>query len=250
MFIRDPITGLWKPPTPRARFYLPGSWAPARRALGPIIVTDLGNGSDTGALATGTFSGFTDYPSAGRAVAIIMARDGASAYTASSVAFGGLGNGTVHADCGAVGVQTTIVIASKIVSAGAVGNIVATFNETLDNDKICTLLHLSGTGVGTALASTPIETTDAVSDAVISGTIDCPRGGIVIAGAVATGAGLTLDTWAGVSTVDNSQITADSTRFGCAHSVFAAAQSGLTISATFSGTSGQKALAAVAFAEG
>jgi len=221
----------------------------ARRRGGPITVTDLGDQADTGTDNQSNFA-FGSFGTEGadrRLVAIILGRDSASAYTCTGVTIGGVA-ATVHADCGGVSQQTSMVIASAIVPTGASGSVVVNWSEALASNQSCTLLELHGTDLGSA-ASDSDALTDSVSDSALAGAIDCPARGIVIGGACATGAGLSLSNFGALTNVAANASTGDSTRVGVAWEIFPTAQSGLSCVATFSGTSGNKALALASFAE-
>lgn len=223
---------------------MPGLFIPPGTADAPIAVEDLGTVEDSGSDAQSNFAFGSFGAAAGDRVliALITARDSFSNdFTATAVTIGGVSAAllqTVNPDT-----TTQSVIAIAAVPSGASGSVVVDWSEAIASDQLCTLLKVTGLG-----SLSPYDSDPVVSDGnntTLSGTIDCPAGGLVIAVAAVSGSRSFAPSLA------NEAADQAGSDIGQSHSaswqVFATAQTGLTVSATPNAIASDKTMVIASF---
>ncbi len=210
----------------------------------PIAVDDLGTLEDTGTDSQSNFAfGSFGAAAADRTlIAIITTRDSFSDdFTATAVTIGGVSATLLQTANPSTTTQTVIAIAA--VPTGASGSVVVDWSEAIGNDQLCTLLRVTGLG-----SLTPYDSDPVISDGnntTLSGTIDCPARGLVIAGAAVSGSRTFTPSLA------NEAADQAGSDIGHSHSVsweiFPSAQTGLAVSATPNSIASDKTMVVAAF---
>lgn len=209
--------------------------------MGIALATDHGNVTDTGTDQSVFAFGSVGGAGPMLAIALIGVEDSLNSFDASAVSiFGVTPTSFFSVNSGSA---VCAVVAWAVVAAGSSGNVVVDWTEAVSNDQVCTLLTFTGAN------STSYDTGGGAttgSSATVTANIDCPAGGLIIGSFTSTTTGAL--TWT-LATVDNHQITTDgNSRVGCAHEIFAGAQTNLAVTVTQGAAVGVKVLAAVSFA--
>lgn len=200
-----------------------------------ISVSDLGSVNDTGTDdSSWAFGSFGAEASDRILVALMSFEDAASDYSISgNVVIGGVTANKLQSST-ASSERSLAAIGTALVPTGASGSVTADTSESITTDQVCTLLRIVG-----ASSATPYDTATAAGSGTgttISVTIDCPAGGIVIATYAQASFDEETVTWTLANEVDDEQSTDGNLRHSVAYEIFATAQTGLTVTATKSGT--------------
>ncbi len=202
-------------------------------SAGVVSVSYVNTYTDTTDQTTYTFSGASIGTASGDRIVIVTIGSRANlARSISSVTIAGVTATAIATANDTSGGADIAAMYAAAVPTGTTGNIVVTFSAAMLRCAIGVFAMTGASGV------TPhaTMTDNTISTGVFTGTIDCPANGAIVGTAFGSGNGSQAATWSGITEDFDTQPETTSNNVSAAHANFSTAQTGLTVSATITGT--------------
>lgn len=173
-------------------------------------------------------------------VAADTAGGAASADGVSGITVGGEALTQVAATIAPLGDETQVELWQGTITTGTTADIIVTWNGAHGR---CGIGVWAVTGAGAAASDTVEDNSSTTAE---TGTIDVPAGGVLIAAVVHTATGTKTHVWTGPTEDYDEEVESNIGHSG-ASLAYAAAQTGLTVTATFSAAVDQGAMVGAAW---